>query len=235
MREHVKQLLAENHGVIRVSQAGELQNSVRWLARVGELRAVLPGVLAPPTAADDHLTRARALSAACPDAVLTGRSAATLLGWGGEEPGRVTAAIPHKLKSHRGFALTRRRIDPEWIRTLDGIRVTNQFLTTVDLIPEQGGQVIDDLLRRHPKRGEWALDRLWQAHRANPRRPGNVRRCELLTDSADRPWSEAERAAHQLLRQAGITGWRIPGFTWLGLTERPEQFIDDVLTLTVTR
>lgn len=35
-----------------------------------------------------------------------------------------------------------------------------------------------------------------------------MRRRSLLLESRDNPWSRAERLCHQLLRQAGITGWR---------------------------
>jgi very-short-patch-repair endonuclease len=39
-------------------------------------------------------------------------------------------------------------------------------------------------------------------------RAGNSKRKELLLESRDEPWSEAERQFHRLLRAAGITGWR---------------------------
>ena len=39
-------------------------------------------------------------------------------------------------------------------------------------------------------------------------RAGNPKRQELLLDSRDEPWSEAERQFHRLLRAAGITGWQ---------------------------
>jgi len=46
------------------------------------------------------------------------------------------------------------------------------------------------------------------ALRATPCRDGNRERRRVLLDSRDEPWSEAERRAHRLLRQAGVTGWR---------------------------
>ena len=39
-------------------------------------------------------------------------------------------------------------------------------------------------------------------------RAGNQTRRQLLLDSRDEPWSEAERLFHRLLREAGITGWK---------------------------
>ena len=40
------------------------------------------------------------------------------------------------------------------------------------------------------------------------RRTGNPLRRQLLLDSRDEPWSEAERQIHRLLRAARITGWQ---------------------------
>jgi very-short-patch-repair endonuclease len=39
-------------------------------------------------------------------------------------------------------------------------------------------------------------------------RVGNPTRRQLLFDSREEPWSKAERLFHQLLRNAGITGWK---------------------------
>lgn len=198
-------LIEENAGVITLRQAGDLTGVLRCLVRSGELVRILPGTYAT---SGEHLTRLIALSRYAPDAIVTGRSAAALTGWPELAPAVVTAAVPTQLTDQPGFRFTRRRIDPEWVQSSAGIRCTNTFLTAVELIPELGGDLIDDVLRAHPYRGTWALDRLWQALRAHPDRPGNRAREQFLTDSRDRPWSQAERVAHRLLREAGITGWR---------------------------
>ena len=39
-------------------------------------------------------------------------------------------------------------------------------------------------------------------------RIGNPERMRLLLDSRDLPWSAAERLAHNVLRRAGIRGWK---------------------------
>ncbi|OYN95518.1 hypothetical protein CGZ95_17570 [Enemella evansiae] len=78
----------------------------------------------------------------------------------------------------------------------------------MDLIPELGGQPVDDVLRRHRENGAWALGQLWRAFHAHPNRPGNTVRRQILDDSRDRPWSEAERLAHRLLRETGLDGFR---------------------------
>ena len=74
----------------------------------------------------------------------------------------------------------------------------------LDLIPVLGGRVIDEGLRR----GAVTLQGLWDAFELTRRRRENALRRELLHDSRDEPWSEAERTAHRLLRAAGIVGWR---------------------------
>ncbi|TDO88098.1 endonuclease domain-containing protein [Enemella evansiae] len=193
--------------MITVRDAGELAGVLRCAVRTGDMVNVLPGVFVPGAADLTHQVRALAATRYAPSAVLTGRSAAALLGWPRLEPNVITMATPTELRDQPGFSFTRDRIDPEWITTIDGIRCTNKFLTAVDLIPELGGELVDDVLREHPRRGAWALAQLWQAFGDHPNRPGNNARREILTDSRDRPWSEAERMAHRALREAGITGW----------------------------
>lgn len=48
---------------------------------------------------------------------------------------------------------------------------------------------------------------MYEAFRLQPDRRGNQARGELLHDSRDQPWSEAEREGHRLLRRSGISGW----------------------------
>ncbi|OYO03494.1 DUF559 domain-containing protein [Enemella evansiae] len=185
-----------------------MRSAVRWLASRGELVRVLPGCFVSAAVADDPAVRALALVHYLPDAVLIGRSAAMLTGWADQKPTVLTAAVPRQVlvpRGYRGYHWTRRRIDPDWVTHSDGIACTNQFLTAVDLIPELGGEFVDDVLRRHPGHGAWALEQLWSAFHAHPGRRGNADRREVLRDSRDRPWSEAERKAHCLLRDAGLT------------------------------
>ena len=52
------------------------------------------------------------------------------------------------------------------------------------------------------------LRHLHRAMELTADRVGNRVRRELLLDSRDEPWSAAERRLHQLLRTAGIVGWR---------------------------
>ena len=102
-----------------------------------------------------------------------------------------------------------RTIPTRFQRTNGIVRFTCAEYTAVDLIPDLGGEVIDDLLRTvGTGRGAQTLRQMWESFEAMPGRRGNRLRRSILTESRDRPWSEAERKVHKLLREAGITGWR---------------------------
>ena len=75
----------------------------------------------------------------------------------------------------------------------------------LDLVPELGGKLVDDLLRTDRTGG--VLTQLHRALASSPGRAGNVVRRILLERSRSNPWSEAERHLHDLLDAAGITGW----------------------------
>ena len=113
----------------------------------------------------------------------------------------MTQSVPGR---YRGFEWERRAIPPELVAVRDGVRIAAPAVSVLDLIPALGGAVIDEALRR----GAVTLGELTAALKALGRRPGNALRTELLRDSRDEPWSEAERAAHRLLRAEGLTGWR---------------------------
>jgi very-short-patch-repair endonuclease len=91
--------------------------------------------------------------------------------------------------------------------------MTSPALTAVDLAAsELGGEAIDRVLRMR----EATLEEMWSAYRAHPSRAGNVVRAQLLHDSRDLPWSQAERLQHRLLRAAGITGWKANQWVYFG-------------------
>lgn len=79
---------------------------------------------------------------------------------------------------------------------LFGVFVTSPALSVLDVIPELGGRVIDEALRRRVV----SLADLHEALADTPGRRGNTLRARLLHDSRDEPWSEAERGLHRVLR-----------------------------------
>lgn len=171
--------------------------------RSGELVRVLKGVYARPSDATELRVRTRAVSLADPGAVVCGHAAAVLHGWLPDEDDRAIEVASAALHSTRWLVVARRSIPRELTRRVDGVRCTSRALTAVDLIPDRGSGIVDEALRHRV-----GLDELWAALAATPNRRGNAQRRLVLADSRDRPWSPAERTAHQALRAAGIGGWR---------------------------
>ena len=113
--------------------------------------------------------------------------------------------MPHGVHgTYAKYDWQRRRVPADLIDDRHGLRIASPAVSVLDLLPTLGGNVIDEALRRRVV----TLGDLWAALRSEPHRSGNRLRGALLSDSRDEPWSEAERVAHRLLRQACITGWR---------------------------
>ena len=180
-----------------------IRHQLDGLVRRGELRALLPGVYTAPE--PTWQARIRAAAAFRPDGVIGGAAAALLLWWP-ECPIKVVAVATHRKVSVTapGFGWERRRVPPELIVDRGSVRIASPALSVLDLIPDLGGNAIDEALRR----GAATLADLRTALGLTRGRTGNPGRLALIEDSRDSPWSEAERLAHRLLREAGITGWR---------------------------
>ena len=197
----IDEALAFGRGLLIVRDDPELRHRVRRAVTAGELRRILPGVYRPADAPPTLRDKGRALMAFDSTAVLTGRAAACLHGWEDDEPDLCTAISRRRTRAP-GFALAEGSLPDPLVISLGGVRVTERSLTALDLVPDRGGSAIDDALRRGVR-----LEAMWDALERTPQRPGNEECRRLLHDSRDRPWSEAERRAHQVLRTAGITGW----------------------------
>ena len=100
--------------------------------------------------------------------------------------------------------MEQRLIPVQLLTRREGVLCTVPELTVLDLIPELGADAIQEALRR----SACTLAQMKHALSLTPRRRGNKLRRELLAQSADSPWSALELSAHQVLREAGITGWR---------------------------
>lgn len=199
---HLNELLTAHGGVLARRDHPQLQGSLDHWRRTGQLVSAHPGIY---TAPDPTLpTRALAISRWDPDAVIVGAAAARLLWWPELRVPSITVASPQRWRPTPGVGVERRAIPPELVVERGAVRLASPALSTLDLIPELGGAVIDEALWRRVV----SLDGLWQALAAVPKRPGNRLRRELLVDSRDEPWSEAERLVHRALRSASIEGWR---------------------------
>jgi very-short-patch-repair endonuclease len=218
--------LRSGGGAIKRKEHRDLSGHIDRMLRKAELVALLPGVYC---AAGDVTNDFVRLRAAClwagPDAVLTGYCAAKLTFWPGCRLERITLALPSQSKrSQPGFEVEFRRI-PDWLtRQRHRATVTAPALTAVDLAGGvEGGNGIDRALLS----GQASLAEMWDALRDQPHRRGNSERARLLLDSRDQPWSAAERLQHQLLRAAGISGWRANG--WVPVPTPSGGYCVDVL------
>ncbi|WP_051215226.1 endonuclease domain-containing protein [Granulicoccus phenolivorans] len=172
--------------------------------RKGDLIRLLPGIYASELSAEALL---RAVAQVDPDAVVVGPGA-RWLGWRPDAPPtRLTVASRRRFGSAH-IRSVQRSVPLDFLAE-GPLRFTTPAYTAVDLIPDLGGSVVDEVLRHSgTQQGAAARARMWEALAAMPGRRHNLLRRQILEDSRDRPWSEAERRLHRILRAAGITGWR---------------------------
>ena len=198
------QRLLTVEGVIARRDHPELDTTLRYLQRRGDLARVLPGIYAAADRADSQQIRVRALSCFDPDGILVGAVAAYISFWPDLRVDVVECAVRHRKAPQAGYRFTRRHIPPELVVHRSGLRYTSPALTALDLCATVGGDAIDQALRTRAT----TLGHLHQAMDLTASRVGNRTRRQLLLDSRDEPWSQAERSFHRLLRKAGIAGWR---------------------------
>jgi very-short-patch-repair endonuclease len=109
-------------------------------------------------------------------------------------------------RKHPGSRVRRRDLRSVDVIEQDGLRLTALPLTVVEAAARHGGgpTVMDSALQHRVE-----LSALWRAHLRNKGRYGSPAARRLLQAASDGARSEAERLLVRLLRQAGITGWRI--------------------------
>ncbi|GAA2100254.1 hypothetical protein GCM10009841_14780 [Microlunatus panaciterrae] len=199
-------MIRQNGGVIAVRDHPQFASTLSRLVRERQLVASLPGVYVPLELSRDPLTRIRAAMMWDPDAVVFGGGAALVSFWPGLQVGDIALAVPGNRRITRpGYRIVRRVVPPELVRTRGPVRFTAPALTALDLCDTPvGAGGIDTVLRTRAA----TLAQLHQALEDTRHRRGNQDRRALLLDSRDEPWSAAERLAHRLLREAGISGWR---------------------------
>lgn len=190
----------------------DVTGSIDRLLRAGKLIAILPAVYCAAADVADPSVRLRASGLwAGSDAVFTGHAAARLTFWPDCHLPSIDIALPERGKRSRpGFVIEPRRIPPSDILELGPIRVTTPSVTAIELAcTAEGGDAIDRALRSRTG----TLDQMRSALARQPYRRGNRQRAAVLPDSADQPWSEAERLLHRLLRDGGFKKWSTN--TWL--------------------
>lgn len=201
-------LLHDNAGVLTSDGARLARRLSRWCA-AGRLERILRGVYVAP--GSDTYTLIRAVAAAYPDVIFTGRTAAWLNGWSDVMPHVITAVHRGRSRSTGRVRLTRGSLaETQWTELSlpeTSLRVMTLPMAAVDLITDLGARIIDRFMRE-ARNAAAALTSLHAALVATPGRRGNMYRRRVLDRTNTNPWSGGERALHDLLDDAGITGWR---------------------------
>ena len=208
--KNLHELLRAEDGVLVRRDHRAIVAQLDYAVRRGLLRATLPGIYTVPQPSVE--ARVRAAAAFRPGCVVTGAAAAMLLWWPEIPVQCVEVAVRHPIRArHHGFAWCQRTVPPDLVVQRGDVRLACPALSVLDLIPSLGGTAVDEALRRRAT----TVPELWAALALCPQRPHNVLRRSILHDSRDAPWSPRERTAHQLLRAAGLKGWRTNHPVWV--------------------
>jgi very-short-patch-repair endonuclease len=203
-------LVARQGGIISLAQAvdrGVSARTVQRNARDGTWERLRPAVYLVGGHLLDDRGRVRA-------AGLWGGVRSTVAGpaaafWHGmlpEAPDVVDLTVPAAAKPRPQHGILIRRRDLHWIDRVqaEGLWLTGRALTVLETavaLPD-GSMFLDRALQKWVR-----FPTLYRAFCRNLGRTGSSRAGQLITASADRAESEAERMLVALLRDAGITGW----------------------------
>lgn len=197
-------------GVIRRDQAlaaGITEPQLAGLLRRGRWERLLPRVFGVGVDSLDPRVRIRAAWLwAGEDAVIGCEAAAWWLGVRRDPPGLVQVFVPpaRRMTAQPNLRVIRATVDPMEVLTRHHIAVTAAERTCLDLIRQQRGDHLTTALRL--KRTSPA--QLEKSVAQGRGRRGQVLAREAVLRVADNPWSDPEKTLHQLLRGAGISGWR---------------------------
>lgn len=200
MDERLNHILATT-GAIHAGTHRELRQRIFRAVSRGHLVRLLPGVYGPD---DSFQSRVAAMRVWDNDAVFTGSTAARLTWWPEIRDDMVSVSTRRQTAKYTGFDVHRLEIPADLILEAAGHRVVYPSLSVLQLISRIGPACIDEALRRRAT----SITALHHALRSMPNRPGNLECLHHLKISRDEPWSHLEREAHEILRRAGLTGWR---------------------------
>jgi very-short-patch-repair endonuclease len=201
-QHQVTEILTAN-GVIGRREHPELARALDGMCRRGELAAVLPGWYALNELRAEPKILVTAIQRADPDSVIAGRAAAQLSFWPGLGVREVDVAVMRRRAPRPGYRFVTRPVAPEHVIRVGGLRLTSPALTALDLVPELGGDALDQVLRTRAA----GLPTLRCVLDQTSNRRGNATRTRALVESRDGAWSGGERRLHAILHDAGIEGW----------------------------
>lgn len=199
----IEEALDDGGGVVRIS--GHRSERMHWAraAENGLVVRALPGVVMDAALVADPMRWVHAVALWNPDAVIAGAAAAALR-FGTDSPPRVIPVYVRGELADRGPIRFRRgRLAQELITWHHGIRVTNPVGTVLTAGVEGDLETGTDLLRQRHVSPEDIVEQASYWSRRDATRADVVVRA-----LRGNPWSVAEVEAHELLRRAGIRGWR---------------------------
>ncbi|MCP2160512.1 endonuclease domain-containing protein [Williamsia serinedens] len=120
-------------------------------------------------------------------------------------PSPVTVCAPRGRHGSRldGVAVVHRDLDPADVVTVDGLPIVSKALAALEASVTHGAGVLDTALQRRMV----TLDEVIATNDRYPGRTGAPRASAIIAACATGARSQAERLAHRLLREAGISGW----------------------------
>jgi very-short-patch-repair endonuclease len=207
----IEDLLRRHDGVItgiQARNAGLSQDAIDRKVRSRSWRRCSRGVYFADDRPFTDAARIRAAVWAHGDrAAASGLAAAWWLDLTRFAPELVEVTVP-RANHHPGRPGVRRRrrdLDPADVIERNGLRVTALPLTVIEAAVRRGGgpKLMDSALQRHVE-----LRTLWNTHLRNKGRHGSPAARRLLQAADGGARSEAERILVNLLRQAGMTGWK---------------------------
>jgi len=192
----IEALLVRNDGLILARDHRRLKSSLSRWVRQGKLVRLMRGVYAHPAR---RLTdRLRAARAKIPGAVITGRTALSIL----LEPDRpirtIEVCTPTRRRPQPGYRFSHRQIPDVHVDR----GVMSPALAAIEVCDEDP-RWLDDLARRRMATCA-QFRRLLEEF---PHRRGNARRRRHIERTSTSPWSAAERQYHDLLDRHHVTGW----------------------------
>lgn len=198
----------DQHGLIARREHRAQAASLDWLLRSGEVTPVLPGVYRLTSREATPELWAHAVAMWNPRAVITGRLAARCWFAPGLPVAEAEVALANARRLQSPFRLHRVAIPTDGVTMRGNLRLTTPAVSALWTAAADGGELVDFALQTGAASPSDIVEStaLLRGLRGAPLR-GSV--AEL---SSGNPWSAAERVAHQLLRDAGITGWK--GNVW---------------------
>jgi very-short-patch-repair endonuclease len=202
-------MLQVQDGLIRRDQAlavGHSRARIDGALRAGRWQLVLPRVYAVGGGPLRPAQRLRAVWLwAGDDSSIAGSAAAWWQRLHTAFPPVIAVLVPpgRRMSDQPLVRVIRAHLDQRDWTWRDGVRVTAAHRTCLDLVRSGRHDLLDDALRRR----HIQLDELPGSLARSRHRRGQVRARRAVREVAASPWSKPERRVHELLRQAGISGW----------------------------